>query len=152
MLAHPLPFQSLRQDILVNVYGHHGLLEARDNARTGYVSLPCMSFADWQASSMAQNALGQVFSAVGHLTLEHTHSQSSEEHNTVDHAKWRKLLRSFSNVKTLRANDRLIDGLSRCLQLDEGELPLDLLPELHEFTYHSGDVSRSFHAAYQEEN
>ena len=29
-------------------------------------------------------------------------SQSSEEHNKIDRAEWRKLLRSFSNVKTLR--------------------------------------------------
>jgi hypothetical protein len=75
-----------------------------------------------------------VFSAAEHLTLEHTHSQLSEEHNTVDRAEWRKLLKSFSNVKTLQVDDGLIEGLYCCLQLDEGELPLDLLPELHEFT------------------
>jgi hypothetical protein len=60
---------------------------------------------DWQISSVAQisNALSQAFSAVQYLSLEHeVHSQSSEEHNDVDRTEWRNLLKSFSNVKTLR--------------------------------------------------
>ncbi|KAF8489514.1 hypothetical protein F5888DRAFT_1160219 [Russula emetica] len=102
---------------------------------------------DWQASSMAQicNALSQVFSPVEDLTLKR--SQSSEEHSTVDLSEWRKLLRSFSNVKTLRVGDGLIEGLSHCLQLDEGEdeLPSDLLPELHELTYsRNSDTDNGF--------
>jgi hypothetical protein len=85
------------------------------------------------------NALSQVFSAVEHLTLAHkVHSRSSEEHNEVDRAEWRKLLRSFSNVKTLRIEDGLVMELSRCLRLDDGEHPLDLLPELEELTYPVG--------------
>jgi hypothetical protein len=92
---------------------------------------------DWQVSSAAQiiNALSQKFSGVEHLTFEHTvHSQSSEEHNEVDRTEWRKLLRSFNNVKTLSVDDGLVRELSCCLQLDDGELPQDLLPELQEFT------------------
>jgi hypothetical protein len=103
---------------------------------------------DWQVSSAAQisNALGQVFSAVEHLTLEHqVHSQSSEEHNDVDRIEWRKLLRSFSNVKTLRVRDGLVEELSRCLRLEDGELPLELLPELQKLTYFgSRDTSDAF--------
>ena len=39
----------------------------------------------------------------------------------------------------------LVKELSRCLQLDEGELPLDLLPELQELTYSgSGDTGNAF--------
>jgi hypothetical protein len=90
---------------------------------------------DWQVSSMAQisNSLSQMFSAVEHLTLEHeVHSQSSEEHNEVDRTEWRKLLRPFSNVKTLRIENGLVKDLSRCLELEDGELPLELLPELQE--------------------
>jgi hypothetical protein len=34
-----------------------------------------------------------------------------------------------------RIDDGLIEGLSRCLQLGEGEVPLDLLLELHKLTY-----------------
>jgi len=106
---------------------------------------------DWQVSSVAQicNALSQVFSAVEHLSLEHqVHSQSSEEHNNVDRIEWRNLLRSFSNVKTLRVEDGLIEELSRCLRLEGGELPLELLPELQELTYvesrDTGDAFTSF--------
>jgi hypothetical protein len=97
---------------------------------------------DWQVSSVAQifNALSQMFSAVEHLTLwSKVHSQSSEEHNEVDRSEWRKLLRSFSNVKTLRVHRGLVGELSRCLRLDDGEHPLELLPELQELTYSGSD-------------
>jgi len=93
---------------------------------------------DWQVSSVAQifNALSQMFSPVEHLTLVHeVHSQSSEEHNEVDRTEWSKLLRSFSNVKTLRIEDGLVRELSRCLPLEGGEHPLEVLPELQELTY-----------------
>jgi hypothetical protein len=53
--------------------------------------------------------------------------RSSEEHIEVDRTEWRKLLRPFSNVRTGR--------LSCCLQLDGGELPLELLLELQELTF-----------------
>ena len=93
---------------------------------------------DWQVSSVAQifNALSQISSAVEHLTLTHEdHSLSSEEHNEVDRSEWLKLLRSFSNVETLRIVDGLVRELSRCLRLEDGEHPLELLPELQELTY-----------------
>ena len=93
---------------------------------------------DWQVSSTAQifNSLGTLFSAVEHLTFEHSvHSRSSEEHNEPDRAKWRQLLGSFRNAKTLRIARRLVKELSRCLELSDGELPLELLPELQELTY-----------------
>jgi hypothetical protein len=111
---------------------------------------------DWQVSSVAQifNALTQIFSAVEHLTLAHkVHSRSSEEHNEVDRAEWRKLLRSFSNVKTLLIKDGLVGELSRCLRLEDGEHPLELLPELQELTYsgsgNANDVFTSFIDARQ---
>jgi hypothetical protein len=111
---------------------------------------------DWQVSSLVQisKALSQIFSAVEHLTLQHeVHSQSSEEHNDVDRIQWRNLLRSFSNVKTLRVKDGLVEELSRCLGLEDGELPLELLPELQELTYSrrsdTGDVFTTFIGARQ---
>jgi hypothetical protein len=103
-----------------------------------------------QVSSMTQifdsDSLNQMFSAVEHLTLDHEiHSQSSEEHNQVDHTEWRKLFRPFRNVKTLRIDNGLVRDISRCLQLDGGELPLGLLPELQELTYSgSGDTGDGF--------
>ena len=103
---------------------------------------------DGQVSSVAQifNALSQVFHAVEHLTLTHqVHSRSSEEHNKVDRTEWRKLLRSFRNVKNLRIDDGPAGELSCCLRLDDREDPLELLPELQELTYSgSGDAGDSF--------
>ncbi|KAI0278463.1 hypothetical protein BGY98DRAFT_1096703 [Russula aff. rugulosa BPL654] len=106
---------------------------------------------DWQVTSVAQifNALSQMFSTVEHLTFEHeAHSQSSEEHNEVDRTEWRKLLRSFRNVKTLSIENGLIEELSRCLSLEDGEHPLEVLPELQELTYSgsgkAGDKFTSF--------
>jgi hypothetical protein len=95
----------------------------------------CCRHLDRQVSSAAQifNSPSQTFSTVEHLTLEHeVHSLSSEEHNEVDRTEWHKLLRSFRNVKTLRVDAGLVKELSRCLRLDDGEHPLELLPELQE--------------------
>ena len=123
------------------------------------VTISCWHL-DWQVSSVAQisNALSQALSTVEHLTLEqqvHT-SQSSEEHNDVDRVEWRNLLRSFSNVKTLRIElieDGLVEELSHCLRLEDGELPVELLPELQELTYSAspktGDAFTSFVDARQ---
>ena len=92
---------------------------------------------DWQASSMAQifTSLSQMFSTVDYLVLNHrVHNESSEEHNEVDRTEWCKLLRPFSNVKTLQVQRELFKDLSHCLQLEDGELPFELLPELQELT------------------
>jgi hypothetical protein len=106
---------------------------------------------DWQLSSVAQisNELSQVFSAVDYVSLEHkAHSRSSEEHNEVDRSELRKLLKSFSNVKTLFVEDGLVEEVSRCLRLEGGELPLELLPRLENLTYFrsgtAGDAFTSF--------
>jgi hypothetical protein len=93
---------------------------------------------DWQVSSVAQifNGFSQILSTVNHLTLSHGHkSRSSEEHNEVDRTEWRKLLRSFGHVKTLRVGNSLVGELSRCLRVEDGEHPLELLPRLRELTY-----------------
>jgi hypothetical protein len=112
---------------------------------------------DWQVSSVAQisNSLGQMLSAVEHLTLEHeVHIWSSEEHDEADPNEWRRLLSSFRNVKTLRISKGLVEELSRCLELDDGELSLELLPELQELTYfgsgNAGDAFTSFIDARQD--
>jgi hypothetical protein len=67
---------------------------------------------DWQVSFVAQisNALSQVFSPVEQLALKHeVHGQSSEDHSDVDRIEWRNFLRWFSNVKTLRVEDGLVE-------------------------------------------
>ena len=111
---------------------------------------------DWQVSSVAQisNSLSQMFSAADHLTLKHEeHSRSSEEHNKVDRTEWRKLLGPFRNVKTLWIDNGLVGQLSRCLESEDGELPLEVLPELQVLTYSGsgnfGDAFTSFIDARQ---
>jgi hypothetical protein len=108
---------------------------------------------DWQVSSVAQifNSLGHLFSAVEHLTFEHgVHSRSSEEHNEVDRTEWRKLLRPFRNVKMLWIDNGLVEQLSRSLDLEDGERPLELLPELQELAYSgTGGAFNSFIDARQ---
>jgi hypothetical protein len=114
---------------------------------------------DWQVSSAAQisNALSSSVLCGGAPHSQHeVHGQSSEEHNDVDRIEWRNLFRSFSNVKTLRVEDGLVEELSRCLRLEDGELPLELLPELQELTYFgtgigdTGDAFTSFIDARQD--
>ena len=48
-------------------------------------------------------------------------------------------------MKTLRIGDRLVGELSHCLRLEDGEDPLELLPELQELTYSgSGNANDAF--------
>jgi hypothetical protein len=128
------------------VYVH---IYPRDRAEmnTLFINVDCW-YLDWQVSSVAQifNSLSQLSSAVEHLTFEHeVHSRSSEEHNEVDRTEWHKLLRPFRNVKTLYFGNGIVEQLSRCLELEDGELPLELLPELQELTYsRSGDTGDAF--------
>ena len=119
------------------------------------IDIDCLHL-DWQVSSVAQivNSPSQIFSAVEHLTFKHkVHYLSSEEHNQVDRTEWRKLLGSFRNVKTIRIDNGLVEQFSHCLVLDDGELPLELLPELQDLTYsgsdNTGDVFTSFINARQ---
>ena len=89
---------------------------------------------DWQVSSMAQisNALSPLSSTVVDIDLEYReHIVSPAWHSQADRMQWRQLLRSFSNVKTLRVHSGLVGELSRSLRLD-GEPPLELLPHLEE--------------------
>jgi hypothetical protein len=121
------------KDKEINVWG--SFCETGTHALS--VTVDCWHL-DWQVSSAAQisNALSQAFSTVERLTLKHKlHNQSSEERNDVDRIAWRSFLTPFSNVKTLLVGDGLVEELSRCLRLEDGELPLDLLPELQELTY-----------------
>ena len=145
--AENLRFKSARfefsdKNVDVEVYPHE---EAKMYALS--ITVNCCHL-DWQVSSAAQifNVPGPVLSAVEHLTFEHKeHSRSFEAHNEVDRIEWRKLLSSFRNVKTLRIARGLVEELSRCLKSDDGELPLEVLPELQELMYSgSGDNSDAF--------
>ena len=64
---------------------------------------------------------------------------SPEWHNEADRTHWREVLRSFNNVKTLHMQYGLLGELSRSLQPQDGEPPLELLPELKEIHYDEMD-------------
>ena len=132
------------EEVDVEAYTHE---EATGKSYILSIEAECCHL-DRQVSSAAQifNALSQKFLAVEHLTFEHSvHRLSSEEHNEVDRIEWHKLLGSFSNVKTLRIADELVGEFSRCLRLDDGDFPLDLLPKLEELTFSgSGAVDDAF--------
>ena len=150
-----LPFKSAKlnfsdEQLDVEVYPHE---KAEMYALS--VTVNCWHL-DWQVSIAVQifNSLSPLFSAVEHLALEHwVHNRSSEEHDEADRTEWRQLFGSFRSVKTLRIDEGLVEKLSRCLELDDGELPLELFPELQELTYlgsgNTGDEFTSFIKARQ---
>ena len=135
-------FEFARELVLVTLY-----LREKDEIFSIHIRVDCW-LLDWQVSSVARlsDSLNQMFSAIEHLTLEHTaHSRSSEDHNEVDRTEWRIFLSSFSKVKTLFVDNVLVKELSGCLESEDGELPSNLLPELQELTYSgSGDTGNPF--------
>jgi len=103
------------------------------------ISVDCLSL-DEHISSMAQilDAFGQVFSPVNHLILDYEEDGWSSEDDfylEIDRTEWHKLLRPFSNVKSLRVDHGLVEQFSRYLRFANGQLPPELLPELQELTY-----------------
>lgn len=93
---------------------------------------------DLQVARTAQvfHMLRTLFSVVENLALNYDrHSISSEWNNEADRTQWRKLFRTFGNVKTLSIGYGLTGQISRSLQPDEGESPIALLPELVEVIY-----------------
>ena len=123
------------------------------------MDVDCEDF-DWQVSSVAEisDALSQAFSMAEHLTLGvgrgNTSPDMGEGCYEVDSTAWHRLLRAFSNVKTLFVDSPLVTELSRCLVSesplsgDEG-LPssFGLLPELQQLIYSGvvgGDAFRPF--------
>ncbi|KAH9983233.1 hypothetical protein BJV74DRAFT_952571 [Russula compacta] len=97
---------------------------------------------DWQVASAVQiiHALKIVFSSVEHLILKYTDRYLSSPANEADRSQWRELLRSFSSLKVLHVPRVLIRALSHSLASEDGESPMELLPELKELSYSgSGD-------------
>jgi len=104
-----------------------------------YMDVGCRHL-DWQVASAAQifRVLRSALSAVEDLTLEYwKYGVSSGWRNEAGRTQWRDLLRSFTNVKTLQVDFKLVDQLSRSLRLEDGESPVELLPELKELSYHT---------------
>ena len=125
-------FGFLEELLRVTVYPHAGA-----RVHTLHMDLGGRHL-DWQVVSAAQvfNTLRTVFSAVEQLILAYNrHNVSSEWNNEADRARWRELLGSFGNVKTLRVEYGLVEQVDRALQPGEGESPTELLPELQELSY-----------------
>jgi hypothetical protein len=111
----------------------------------------CSGYLDWQVSSMAQISvvLSPLFPTVVDLTLDYReHGLSSAWHNQADRTRWRELLGSFRNVKTLRVHSGLVGEISRSLQSD-GEPPLEVLPGLKEIVCPAGSVDDKTFAPLQ---
>jgi hypothetical protein len=105
-----------------------------------YIEIYCRNL-DWQVASAAQifGALRTMLSAVENLSLHYDEGLiSSERHIGVDRIQWRELLRPFDNVKVLFVPKGLVDQLSRSLQIEDGESPMELLPKLNELRYEAG--------------
>jgi len=148
-VPHLLEFMGAAQNLRIysaDFLFFKGFVDVRVYPRDGapmfsfHLDIPCRPI-DWQVSSAAQisRILRTVFSTVEHLTLNLPRYfrvfESSSEANESDRTQWRELLRSFSNVKILRVNGDHYGQISRSLQVDDGESPLELLPDLEVLHY-----------------
>ncbi|KAH9981785.1 hypothetical protein BJV74DRAFT_989280 [Russula compacta] len=117
---------------------------------TSYMDIQCGQL-DGQVPSIAQifKSLRLIFLTMEHLTLEcWEHATSLTGHYQVDRTQWHEFLRSFPHVKTLLIKGGLVGDFSRCLRLDDGELPPELLPKLKELEYSAGGEAVDAFAAF----
>jgi hypothetical protein len=110
---------------------------------------------NWQATCAAQicDALEPLLKGVENLTLGFYKDGSTPWQDEIDLEKWHGFLRIFPGVNSLQLTGGLVGDLFRSLQLDEGELPSELLPELRELVSsgwgHTDDAYTSFLSARQ---
>jgi len=147
--AERLRFSSLSVSFLGAVVVVRALPREGDKVDAFYMHVSCQSL-DWQVACAAQifDTIGSAFTSVKRLHLQFGERESSSEGDDVidvDLTDWRVLLGSFNNGETLLIDDGLIKDLSLSLQWDDGEPPLDLLPQLKELVYSAnGDVDDAF--------
>jgi hypothetical protein len=156
-VPHLLQFMQTSENLIFNVVwlAFHGnsvfltmhSLDQNGQKRFLELDIKCRH-PDWQVASAARilGTISPVLSVVKDLRLDHQeHSLSSEWHNEVDRAQWRELLRLFSNVNTLRVKEELAGELSCSLRSEDGEMPLELLPNLLELEcFSNGSVGDAF--------
>jgi hypothetical protein len=109
---------------------------------------------DWQVASVVQifGTLSPVLSILEQVAFSYEeHNQSSEWHNDIDRRQWRELLRSFTNAKTIHIQDDLVSKISSSLLSDDGEPPLEPLPNLEEVGYSGGSDTRDTFTAFLNE-
>jgi len=94
--------------------------------------------SDWRVGSRTarlHNALRPALSSIVDLILEYDHSRLPACGEQVDRTHWREILGSFGNVNTLHVPNYLIGEVSRSLKLENGESPMDVLPQLKKLSY-----------------
>ena len=110
---------------------------------------------NWQAACASHicHALEPVLGGVERLTLGFHKDGSAPWQDELDLEMWHGILRIFAGVNTLQLTGGLVGDLFRSLQLDEGELPSELLPELRQLVSsgwgHTDDAFTSFLSARQ---
>jgi hypothetical protein len=100
---------------------------------------------DSQVASAVQlfGTLSPVLSVVEQVALSYDeHYHPSAWDNNIDRSQWHELLRPFSNAKTIHVDRSLISRIFRSLPSDDGEPPLELLPNLEEIGYPGGRDAR----------
>jgi hypothetical protein len=103
---------------------------------------------DSQISSAIQvlDAFSSILSVAEKVTLIVKGDEYSQWYHEVNRTQWRGLLRSFSNVKKLHVETKLVrgQGLAHSLCTEDGDLPLELLPNLEEVSYSGSDNENAF--------
>ncbi|KAI0252550.1 hypothetical protein BJV78DRAFT_343202 [Lactifluus subvellereus] len=132
-----------------------GSLSLRGGVPPLYIRIMCRHL-DWQVAATVQilSALLPVLSVVDHLNLRVCYEGdhlSSEWHHEVHRTQWRALLRPFSKVKKLHVQKQLVEELSRSLRSEDGEVPLELLPNLEALVYPAAGNAHNAATAFIDE-
>jgi hypothetical protein len=107
-----------------------------------------------QVASAVQifDTLSPLLSAVEQVTLNYErHYDSSEWHSNIDRRQWRELFRPFINAKSICVRGTPVGEILRPLLSQDGEPPLELLPNLEEVEYSRGGDAQDVLTAFVDE-
>ena len=147
-------------DVRVTFYNMHMVITMRPQKRTGiptlHLRLLCLHPATGlRFTVQIFDGVREMFTEVESLSLEDkTSFESLEEFAIRAGSRWRKLLGSFNQVRTLHVfGGDLVEALSRSLLPHDGESAIELLPMLRVLSCphgtHVSESCRSFLAARQ---
>jgi hypothetical protein len=99
---------------------------------------------DWQVASAVQflGTLSPILSVVEQVAFGYEKQRRYQSSEDIDRRQWRELLRPFTNAKTIHLQDGLVSQIFRSLPSDDGEPPLELLPNLEEVGYYGESDAR----------